>query len=378
MDFKVEPDHIAGFGKMVGRAADNMRSAMSYIDKNTEIGGSVSSFVWDAIGGSHEQTVTDAKATIKGFTEVLDASQRELASSARYYRETDQREASKLDQTYRMPGSAREWDESEADISMVDPSDFSDTASPTDHLKSTDVDENYFQEWGGEFMLNPVSKLGGSLLDFGSPTGIVAEGLKFAGIVDIFDKPVQWLGGDWEGYLKASEAWGNLGSFCEGVAENIQWGNRTLDESWHGNAAETAWRYFHEIGEKLRKAAESFKSLKEHYAQIGRTVYAAAELVKGIIVTGCDYAVQIILFNIAAAAALASVYGSAAAPALEALAMQRVLAALAKYTELLMVLEKVATGVHAITGTLLATSAGLFSQVKDFPRPGSGYNHQAV
>ncbi|MGA5564685.1 WXG100 family type VII secretion target [Streptomyces platensis] len=106
MDFKVEPNHIAGFGKLVGRAADNMRSAMSYVDRNTAIGGSVSSFVWDAIGGSHEQTVTDAKATIKDFTEVLDASQRELTSSARYYRETDQREASKLDRTYRSPGSA--------------------------------------------------------------------------------------------------------------------------------------------------------------------------------------------------------------------------------------------------------------------------------
>ncbi|MFF7229483.1 hypothetical protein [Streptomyces sioyaensis] len=378
MNFKVEPDYIAGFGKLVERAADDMRSAASYLDKNTQVEGSISSFVWDAIGGSHDQTVTDAKATIKGFTEVLDASQRELASSARYYRETDHKEAAKLDQTYHSPSTAREWDESESDIGTVNPSNFSDVSSPTDALKATDVDQNYFQEWGGEFMLNPVSKLGGSLLDFGSPTGIVAEGLKFAGIIDIFDKPVQWLSGDWEGYMKSSEAWGNLATFCEEVAENILWGNRTLDETWNGNAAETAWRYFHEISQKLRNAAEAFKSLQGQYAQIARTVYSAAELVKGIIVTGCDYAVQIILFNVAAAAALASVYGSAAAPALEALAMQRVIAAMAKYTELLEILEKVATGVHAITGAVFAASAGLFSQVKDFPRPGSGYNNQAV
>ncbi|MFG2092888.1 hypothetical protein [Streptomyces sp. NPDC048612] len=378
MNFKVDPDHIAGFGKLVGRAADDMRSASSYIDNNTQVGGSLSSFAWDIIGGNHDQTVADAKTTIKGFTEILDASEKELTRSAKYYRATDQKEAAKLDGTYESPSSAREWDEADADLGTVNPSDFTDRSSSTDRLKSTDVDENYFQEWGGEFMLNPVSKAGGTLLDFGSPTGIVTEALKFAGIVDVFDKPVQALGGDWEGYLKASVAWGNIANFCEDVADNIQWGNRSLDESWHGNAAETAWRYFHEIGQKLKGAAESFRSLQQHYDQIARMVYSAAELTKGVIVMICDLAVQAILFNIAMAAALASVYGSAAAPVLEALAMSRVMAALKKYTEMLMILEKLVTGVHAVIGLVFAASAGLCSQVKDFPRPGSGYDHQAV
>ncbi|MFJ9416404.1 hypothetical protein ACIRPT_19775 [Streptomyces sp. NPDC101227] len=118
---------------------------------------------------------------------------------------------------------------------------------------------------------------------------------------------------------QAAEAFGNLGSFCAGVAENIQNGNRTLEGSWHGVSAEVAWRYFHELAQKLRKAAESFKSLKDQYVQIGRMVFAAAEAVKGYLAGLCDQAVEAIFFNLAAIAALASVYESALAPALEAL-----------------------------------------------------------
>ncbi|WP_406473878.1 WXG100 family type VII secretion target [Streptomyces platensis] len=146
MNFKVDPDHIAGFGKLVGRAADDMRSANSYIDKNTQLGGSASSFIWDVIGGSHDQTVSDAKTTIKGFAEILDASEKELTRSAKYYRSTDQQQAAKIDGTYKSPGSAREWDDADADLGTVNPSDFTDRDSPTGRLKSTDVDENYFQE----------------------------------------------------------------------------------------------------------------------------------------------------------------------------------------------------------------------------------------
>ncbi|MFG2136163.1 hypothetical protein [Streptomyces sp. NPDC048650] len=378
MNFKVEPENIAGFGKLVGRAADDMRKAMSYLGDNTELGFQAFGPVWDVLYGSHDQAVSHAKAALKGFTEVLDASEKELKSSARYYRETDHKQAAKLDQTYRGPSGPREWDESETDIGTVDPSDFSDSTSPTDHLKPTDVDENYFQEWGGEFMLNPVAKIGGTIMDFGSPTAFVTECLKFAGVVDAFEKPTQWFGGDWEGYMKASAAWENLGSFCVSIAENIEDGNRTLDESWYGVSAEVAWRYFHELAQKLRKAAESFNSLKDQYVQIARMVYAFAEAVKGFIVGLCDQAVQAVFFNIAAVAALASVAESPAAPALEALSMQRVFAALRSYTEMLAVLEKVAGGCNALVGAVFGLSASLFDEVKNFPRPGAGYDNQAV
>ncbi|MFJ9850041.1 hypothetical protein [Streptomyces sp. NPDC101150] len=309
---------------------------------------------------------------------MLDASEKELQSSARYYRETDHKEAAKLDQTLRSPGGIREWDESESTIGTIDPSDFSETASPTDLLKPTDVEESYFQEWGGEFMLNPVSKAAGTVMDFGSPTGIVTEALKFVGVADVWDKPTQWLGGDWGGYMQAAEAFGNLGSFCESVADNIQNGNRTLEESWHGVSAEVAWRYFHELAQKLRKAAESFKSLKDQYVQIGRMVFVAAEAVKGYLAGLCDQAVEAIFFNLAAIAALASVYESALAPALEALSMQRVIAALKTYTEILEALAKVGEGANALMGAVFGLSARLFDEVKAFPRLGKGYDNQAV
>lgn len=376
MNFQVEPDNLERFGRLIGRAADDMRTAISYLDNNTQIGGSCASFLWDFIGSNHEQVVNEVKGGLKGFSEILDASKKELAKSAKYYRATDSATAAKLDETYRRPSGPRGWDETV--LGDINPTDFRDVASPTDRLKPTDVDQNYFQEWGDEWMLNPVAKTGGSIMDFGSPVGIVAEGLNFCGIADVFAKPVQWLGGDWEGYLKAAEAWGNIAKFCTDVAENIDWGNRTLDESWNGNSADVAWVYFHEVAQKLRKATESLNSLQEQYNLLARTVYNAAGVVQGFLVTICDWVVEVILFNVAAAAALATIAGAPEAAALEALAMVRFMAALAKYREFLEMLELTANGVQVAGLALFGIATAFGSDVKSFPRPGSDYDNQAV
>ncbi len=355
-----------------------MQAAIDYLRKNTEVGASASSFLWDIVGGDHDKVVSEVKGGLQAFADVLDASKEELMKSAAYYRATDSETAANLDATYPRP-KTREWDEaSDGGILVeVDPTDFRDKTSPTDELK-TGGDENYFQEWGGEFMLNPFTKAGGTVMDFGSPVGLVAEGLNFCGIADIFDKPVQWLGGDWEGYLKSAEAWGCLGEFCTAVAINIEWGNRALDETWHGNSADVAWDYFHELAQKFRKASEALKSLQEHYRLLAASVYNAAETVKGFIVGLCDLAVQVILFNIAAAAALASIAGAPEAAVLEALAMVRFMAALKRYGELLAMLDLTVTGVQTISLGLFMIATGV-SDVKAFPKPGGGdYDNHAV
>ncbi|MFG2206237.1 hypothetical protein [Streptomyces sp. NPDC048638] len=45
---------------------------------------------------------------------------------------------------------------------------------------------------------------------------------------------------------------------------------------------------------------------------------------------------------------------------------------------MLAVLKKVAGGCNALVGAVFGLSASLFDEVKNFPRPGAGYDNQAV
>lgn len=375
MTFKVVPENIESFGRLIGRSSEDVQEAISYLAKKTEVDDARSSTVWNFVGGSHEKVVREVRDGLKAFIEVLDASKKELYKSAKYYRVTDKDTAAKLDSTY---PSAKMPDTLPAAIfGDIDPTDFMDRETPTDSLKASD-DGNYFQEWGSEFMLNPFSKLGGAVMDFGSPVGLVSEALIFCGITDLFEKPVQYLAGDWEGFMESAHAWGCLANFCAALAENIEWGNRVLEETWHGKSATVAWAYFHELAQKFRAASDSLNSLEEHYQYLARAVYNAAELAKGAMVTICDLAVQAILFAIAAAAAAATVAGAPYAAGLEAMSMMRVVTALKNYSTILASLGSAATGVQALCTAMFIAATGM-SEVKAFPKPGNeGYDHKAV
>lgn len=107
MAFDVEPADLDAFGKQIGRAADDMQSAKSYTEANTEIN-------WYDLGlkslisgasGAHDTVVQNVKASLTTAESILRASAGELAASARYYRETDQGNAANLDAQY--PASKR-------------------------------------------------------------------------------------------------------------------------------------------------------------------------------------------------------------------------------------------------------------------------------
>ncbi|MFF3748491.1 hypothetical protein [Streptomyces kronopolitis] len=108
VSFSVDPDDLAGFGKQVQRAADDVEESRDYVKKSCEMlasdVGPVST-VAQMWSGGHEDVVNRVQNTLKALHRILDSSSAELRSSARHYVSIDRSEAGKMDATY--PASKR-------------------------------------------------------------------------------------------------------------------------------------------------------------------------------------------------------------------------------------------------------------------------------
>ena len=132
VNFRVEPGAIDGFSKLVGRAADGGAQAVSFVGNNAKIDKSVGGMAWDLVAGEHDRYVSEAKKALEKVKSLLEASEKELTGTAKYYRATDTDEAAKLDATY--PGSKVSGGDSGGD-----PHDFSDASDAVDLLMDREL-----------------------------------------------------------------------------------------------------------------------------------------------------------------------------------------------------------------------------------------------
>ncbi|MEU0744202.1 hypothetical protein [Streptomyces sp. NPDC006134] len=377
MNFRVEPGAIDGFSKLVGRAADGSAQAVSYAGTHTQIDKSMGGDAWDLVAGDHDRYVSEAKKALEKVKSVLEASEKELAGTARYYRETDRDEAAKLDATY--PGS-----KVSAGGSGGDAHDFSDASDAADTLKPPGGDSNnpfakYASGHADEYKMNPVQKTLGSVLDLGSPSAMAVEASKLLFDFDPFAVATNWVFGDWNKYNDCSDAWGNLASFCEAVAANVRKGNQNVALSWDGNAANAATVYFDEFSKKLDEIKETFKSLQESYAQAAQMAFQFAEFLKSFLVMFCDLLV-IWLVNLLAAQAVNAipVGGQAASVAMFALAAAQAVRLMQMWAEAAKAFDTFAAALSAL-GVAMSAAVNGFSAADGFPQVGTGgYDHRAV
>jgi len=377
VDFRVEPGAIDGFSKLVGRAADSSAQAVSYTGTNAQIEKSLGGEAWDLVAGDHDQYVSEAKKALEKVKGVLEASQKELAGTAKYYRETDTDEAAKLDATY--PGSKVPGGDPGGN-----PQDFSDASDAVDTLKPPAGDSSTpFVKYGSghvdEYKMNPVQKTLGSVLDIGSPSAMAVEASKLLFDFDPFGVATNWVLGDWNSYNDCSDVWGNLASFCDAVAANVRKGNQNVGLSWDGNAADAATVYFDEFSKKLDEIKETFKSLQTCYAQAAQLAFQFAEFLKSFLVMFCDMLV-IWLVNLLAAQAVNAipVGGQAASLAMFALAAAQAIRLMEMWAEAAQAFDKFASALTAL-GAAMSLAVNGFSAADGFPQVGTGgYDHRAV
>ncbi|MDQ0990936.1 hypothetical protein [Streptomyces sp. V3I7] len=96
MGFKVVPDDLEAYGKMIDRAGQDALQGKAYLNRHSEIS-TQDQGLFTRPFDFHDSLRADVADVFDRLHSLLDASSRELVRSAGYYRDTDQAEAAKVD-----------------------------------------------------------------------------------------------------------------------------------------------------------------------------------------------------------------------------------------------------------------------------------------
>jgi hypothetical protein len=154
-------------------------------------------------------------------------------------------------------------------------SGFSDVVEPTSLLTAPKQPE--------EFSQGAILDTFNTCSDLMSPTYWVTEAYNAIFGFNPLDEAVQWFAGDWESFSKCGDLWGQLAKASEAVSQNIGGGNKQLDATWDGNAADAAYNYFTKLARALADSKESLDKLKTEYEHLSHAAYSTAEAISGFL-----------------------------------------------------------------------------------------------
>jgi hypothetical protein len=118
---------------------------------------------------------------------------------------------------------------------------------------------------------NPDDPLGliTKKVDWLSPSHWINKGIESLTGHNPFGEISEAFGGDWKAWWRCSDVWRRVGGTHALVAHEVWRGNARLDLDWDGNAADSAYAYFH-------KLAFTLKSLKQPYDKLWNLYRTAA------------------------------------------------------------------------------------------------------
>ncbi|MER5438933.1 hypothetical protein [Streptomyces sp. NPDC002790] len=366
MSFAVESADLGAYGKQVDRAAEDAQSVDDYVKKYGRALGNSSTEQGLLLAPLelHEQAMDDAGKALSRVHTLLDRSGAELTRSGAYYRDTDAEQAAKVDATY--PDAQRA---AAGNGGGGATQSFSDATEPSSRLSAPSKPEEYSH--------GLVSDAVGAVSDWLSPSYWSLEAIKFVfqAEQDPLEQALGWFAGDWESYAKCAEMWQNSGSALGDLGANIRSGNQRLDQSWNGNAADAAYKYFDELAKRITEVGTSLKDLQGHYSEISLAVYEALNLVKGVLTAIAD-ALILIEIEVAAGTLLAETgVGAVVGYGLAALEVVKVIRLWGQATEAYSAAEQ---SVKIAVAAAAALSGTIGVAVNQLPAVGESYDHPAV
>ncbi|MER6424216.1 hypothetical protein [Streptomyces sp. NPDC001137] len=244
---------------------------------------------------------------------------------------------------------------------------FADTVEPVDSLKAPSEPE--------EFSKGIIGDSVSTVSDFLSPSEWVLGTIEFVFGFNPLEEAISWFTGDWASYVKCGEMWANTGKLAKDVATNLQSGNRELDATWDGNAADAAYVYFEELAKKIGALDGDLKELQGYYKDVALAVARGADLIKGLLEQLADEAiiaeVELAAGTLLAETGVGAVVGYAAA-ALEIAEMIKTWGRITEaYSALQQAVDLSTTGAGLVVGRL-----GI--ALKSLPEPGKSYDNPAV
>jgi uncharacterized protein YukE len=244
---------------------------------------------------------------------------------------------------------------------------FADLAEPTVHLKAPGTP--------AELKAPTPLQIFNDAGDLVSPTGWAMQVCDWAFGFNPLEKALSVVTGDWEEFAKCAEAWENLSKMCGDLAGNVRSGNKALDATWDGNAADAAFVYFQQLEQDIAKIQESLGDMHGHYMVIARGVWQMAEALKGFI-SGILDAAAIAAVEAAAGAALSwTGWGAAVGAGLVALEIANMLKLWAQATKAIGDCQGIANGALGLIEVVIAGAAPL---LEDFPLPEAAYDNPAA
>ncbi|MFI0351768.1 hypothetical protein [Actinomadura sp. 9N407] len=379
-EYSVYSPDLEGYSQQVGRVGDHSKAALSYFNQHTSLSPLTRGLVFGWLMTTHNRVVSASQDVFSELSQKSSESATALKAAARYYRQADEDAARKADATYgdpkridRLPAVRQlttgiiNWEDR-----RVPAHQFKDGVDPQSKLTPPVAPE-----------MSPVTKLLKNpfgVLDYFSPTNAVLEVWKLLGFTDPIDEYVKVLGGDWEAVHKAGTAMINIADCIGAISSNIDYGNRSLDESWHGRAADASFQYFSTLHAILNRQATEFKQLGQGYRQVAEAMWQLADtggsLIKGMIDTAVIVALAASTAGAGVAAAETGV-GAIVAVIASGTCAWEIFVLWQKYTKLTALLN-----VGASTWNIIRGLGNMALAQKSLPRelglPASAYSHPAL
>ncbi|MBM4792629.1 hypothetical protein HXP44_11345 [Streptomyces sioyaensis] len=211
--------------------------------------------------------------------------------------------------------------------------------------------------------------------DVFSPSAMISKGLELAFDFNPVDEAKKLLGGNWEEYAQCAKAWESLGNFCEDLSKNLESGNKALDATWSGNAADSAYVYVDTLADDVAAMKESFDDLKEQYERVTEAVWHAAEACGDLLGGILDLALMAAITAAAGASTSFTLFGPVIAAGAVAGEVVEMINLWGKLTTLIAEVQSVVSG---SVGTVVQLTRFHAANMQKFPLPGSGYDNPAV
>jgi hypothetical protein len=242
---------------------------------------------------------------------------------------------------------------------------FTDVAEPASRLKAPAAPKEFSSP------LEVLNQAG----DLISPTYWVNEILAAATGFNPMDKAKEYFAGDWEAYAKCGEVWENLGKMCADISANINSGNRELDASWDGNAADAAFNYFKAMADRCEELQSDLNTLSTQYSVVSQGVWSTAEAVSAILGEIGDAAATAAISAAAGTLTSWTGWGAAVGYGLAAAEILRIINMWGNATETINKAQLIVNSAMGFTESVGGELAGKFH---DFQLPGHAYDNTVV
>ncbi|MFF0528162.1 WXG100 family type VII secretion target [Nocardia amikacinitolerans] len=184
--------------------------------------------------------------------------------------------------------------------------------------------------------------------------------------------------GDWAALQKAADAVRNLADYNTEYHKAIDSAMSKVDQSWAGNAADSARSFFTTLTDALDNQVDPLHALAETIDNVANIAYANANALAAIVQTLGDLVIAWIVNQAAKAAAASSVVGAPYAAALVSVDAAITAFVGLETVKFIGILGNVISAIQGLSGVIAEGTLAVTDSVQIPDLPGDSYDHPGV